>query len=81
MGKIETMNPILNPTIQLFIVHMYTMFEGSIFNSTEKTVTKKKKKKKSHGITDRPNPVKPTFFKAGIWGIEFWHFCTSGRYF
>ena len=60
-GRIRASSPILNLTIQQLIVHVYTMFQDSSYNSSWENCDTKKSygitELRDYGITNRPNPV------------------------
>ena len=64
--------PVLNPTIQLVIVYLYTKYEHFILNGSGDIFDGKVLRNygMTDGRTDRCKPVYPQFFKAGGIVIE-----------
>ena len=72
-GMIKARSPILNPTIQQLIFHLYTKFQDSSFNSSwENCARKNLTELRSYVITKLQTDqiqYSPTFSK---WGYNYW---------
>ena len=62
-GRTNRRRPIFNPTIQLVVVNLYTIYEVSILNGCGDIFDEKVLW--NYGTTDRCKPVYPPLFQSG----------------